>query len=97
MSFARSSFSVPLREKTRTLMTVPSTPGGTRSEVSRTSPAFSPKIARRSFSSGESCVSPFGVFFPPKYHQALPQPQFSQSRSRQDLLALLHLHWEYLG
>ena len=42
-------------------MIVPSTPGGTRSDVSRTSPAFSPKIARRSFSSGESCVSPFGV------------------------------------
>jgi hypothetical protein len=33
-------------------MTTPVTPGGTRSEVSRTSPAFSPKIARSSFSSG---------------------------------------------
>ena len=42
-------------------MTVPVTPGGTRSEVSRTSPAFSPKIARSSRSSGESWVSPFGV------------------------------------
>ncbi len=38
--------------------------GGTRNEVSRTSPAFSPKIARRSFSSGESWVSPFGVILP---------------------------------
>ena len=38
------------------------TPG--RSEVSFTSPAFSPKMARSSFSSGESCVSPFGVILP---------------------------------
>ncbi|OYW83860.1 hypothetical protein B7Z17_05000, partial [Candidatus Saccharibacteria bacterium 32-49-10] len=29
-----------------------------------TSPAFSPNMARSSFSSGESCVSPFGVIFP---------------------------------
>ena len=55
---------MPLREKTRALMTVPSTPGGTRSDVSRTSPAFSPKMARSSFSSGESCVSPLGVILP---------------------------------
>ena len=33
-------------------MTVPSMPGGTRSDVSFTSEAFSPKIARSSFSSG---------------------------------------------
>ena len=46
------------------LMTMPCTPGGTRSELSRTSPAFSPKIARSSFSSGESWVSPFGVILP---------------------------------
>ena len=45
-------------------MTMPCTPGGTRSELSRTSPAFSPKIARSSFSSGESWVSPFGVILP---------------------------------
>ena len=64
MSFARSSFSVPLREKMRALMTMPPTPGGTLSELSRTSPAFSPKMARRSFSSGESWVSPFGVILP---------------------------------
>ena len=64
MSLARSSFSVPLRENTWALMTMPCTPGGTRSEVSRTSPAFSPKIARSSFSSGESWVSPFGVILP---------------------------------
>jgi hypothetical protein len=35
-------------------------PDGTRSEVSFTSDAFSPKIARSSFSSGVSWVSPFG-------------------------------------
>ena len=39
-------------------------PGGTLSEASRTSPAFSPKMARSSFSSGVSCVSPFGVTLP---------------------------------
>ena len=60
ISLARSSFSVPLRAKMRALITMPPTPGGTRSELSRTSPAFSPKIARSSFSSGESWVSPFG-------------------------------------
>ena len=47
-----------------TSTTVPSMPGGTVSEVSRTSPAFSPKIARSSFSSGVSWVSPFGVILP---------------------------------
>ena len=45
-------------------MTMPCTPGGTRSELSRTSPAFSPKIARSSFSSGDSWVSPLGVILP---------------------------------
>ena len=39
-------------------------PGRTRSEVSFTSEAFSPKIARSSFSSGVSVVSPFGVTLP---------------------------------
>src|SRR6185437_127497 len=52
MAMARSSFSTPWRLKTRTSTTVPETPGGSRSEVSRTSEAFSPKMARRSFSSG---------------------------------------------
>ena len=39
-------------------------PWSTRSEVSFTSEAFSPKIARSSFSSGVSVVSPFGVTLP---------------------------------
>ena len=50
---------------------MPPTPGGTRSELSRTSPAFSPKIARRSFSSGESWVSPFGVILPTRMSPGL--------------------------
>ena len=57
---ARLSFSTPSRVNTRTSITVPSMPGGTRSAVSFTSDAFSPKIARSSFSSGVSWVSPFG-------------------------------------
>jgi hypothetical protein len=52
MASARESLSTPSRVNTRTSMTVPSMPGGTRSEVSFTSDAFSPKIARSSFSSG---------------------------------------------
>ena len=39
-------------------------PEGTRRLVSFTSEAFSPKIARSSFSSGVSWVSPFGVTLP---------------------------------
>ncbi len=61
---------MPRRENTRTSTTVPSMPGGTVSEVSRTSPAFSPKIARSSFSSGVSCVSPFGVILPTRMSPA---------------------------
>ena len=61
---ARSSLSTPRREKTRTSTIVPETPGGRRIEVSRTSDAFSPKMARRSFSSGVIGDSPFGVTLP---------------------------------
>ena len=49
-----------MREKIFTSMTTPSIPGGTLSEESFTSFAFSPKIAVSSFSSGDSSVSPFG-------------------------------------
>ena len=52
-------------------MTMPCTPGGTRSDESRTSPAFSPKIARSSFSSGDSWVSPFGVILPTRMSPGL--------------------------
>ena len=68
---ARSSLSTPRREKTRTSTIVPETPGGSRSEVSRTSDAFSPKIARSSFSSGVIGDSPFGVTLPTRMSPGL--------------------------
>ncbi len=40
------------------------TPGGRRRDVSRTSEAFSPKMARSSFSSGVIGLSPLGVILP---------------------------------
>ena len=52
------------RLKVLTSITTPPSPCGTLSEVSRTSRAFSLKIARISFSSAVSSVSPFGVTFP---------------------------------
>ena len=52
------------REKVFTSITTPPSPWGTFSEVSRTSRAFSLKIARISFSSAVSSVSPFGVTLP---------------------------------
>ena len=52
------------RSKVTTSMTTPPSPWGTLSEVSRTSRAFSLKIARISFSSAVSSVSPFGVTLP---------------------------------
>ncbi|MCY1174775.1 hypothetical protein D9M73_149870 [compost metagenome] len=64
IAIARSSLSMPWRLNTRTSTTVPATPGGKRSEVSRTSDAFSPKMARSSFSSGVIGLSPFGVILP---------------------------------
>ena len=66
--FVVSSFS--RRLKTFVSMTTPSMPGGALSEASRTSPAFSPKIARRSRSSGVRSVSPFGVTFPTRMSPA---------------------------
>ncbi len=39
--------------------------------ASRTSPAFSPKMARSSFSSGVSWVSPFGVTLPTRMSPCL--------------------------
>ena len=43
---------------------VPASPCGTRSELSLTSLAFSPNIARSNLSSAVSSVSPFGVTLP---------------------------------
>jgi len=50
--------------KTCTSMTVPSMPGGHAQRAVLTSEAFSPKMARSSFSSGVSWLSPFGVTLP---------------------------------
>ncbi len=71
LASARSSFSTPRRENTRTSTTVPETPGGTRKDVSRTSEAFSPKIARNSFSSGVIGDSPLGVTLPTRMSPGL--------------------------
>src|SRR5438046_3383252 len=46
IDLARSSLSTPRRENTLTSTTVPSMPGGTVSEVSRTSPALDRKSTR---------------------------------------------------
>ena len=45
-------------------ITTPRNEGGALREASFTSPALSPKIALKSFSSGVGSVSPLGVIFP---------------------------------
>jgi hypothetical protein len=60
-----------LRADTFTSMTMPYVPLGTRSEVSFTSAAFSPKMARSNRSSGASSVSPFGVILPTRMSPGL--------------------------
>ena len=61
---ARRRSSPASRENVLTSITLPPSPCGTFSDVSRTSRAFSLKIARISFSSAVSSVSPFGVTLP---------------------------------
>ena len=58
------------RENTCTSMTLPVSPCGTFRLVSRTSRAFSPKIARSRRSSGVSSVSPLGVTLPTRMSPA---------------------------
>jgi hypothetical protein len=58
------------RLKIFTSMTSPVMPGGTFSELSFTSFAFSPKMAVSSFSSGDSSVSPLGVILPTRISPA---------------------------
>ncbi len=65
-----SSSSPSVRLMRCTSMTVPSTPWGTRREVSRTSLAFSPKIEFRSLNSGVESVSLLGVTFPTRMEPA---------------------------
>ncbi len=70
------------RENILTSITVPSTPGGTLSDESLTSLAFSPKIAVSSFSSGDSSVSPLGVILPTRMSPALTRaPMRTMPRS----------------
>jgi hypothetical protein len=57
-------------------MTTPKSDGPAFSEASLTSPALSPKIARRSFSSGEGSDSPLGVIFPIRISPGLLQLQY---------------------
>jgi hypothetical protein len=70
ITLALEFFSKPSLVNIWTSITVPSAPEGTLKEVSLTSEAFSPKIALRSFSSGDNWVSPFGVTFPTKISPA---------------------------
>src|SRR5260364_395329 len=56
MLCARASRSIPSRVNTCTSITMPFIPDGTRNELSLTSDAFSPKMARSNFSSGANCV-----------------------------------------
>ena len=64
--WVRSSFLTPWRVKTLTPITVPSSFGPTRSDVSLTFSAFSPKMLRNNASSGVNKVSDFGVTRPTK-------------------------------
>ena len=86
---ARSSRS--LRENILMSTTMPSMPGGALRLASRTSPAFSPKIAFSSRSSGVSSVSPFGVILPtrmsPAFTWAPMRTMPSSSRFGEHLLA----------
>jgi hypothetical protein len=68
--WARLSRSTPSRVKTCTSITVPFISLGSRNEVSFTSDAFSPNIARSNFSSAVSWVSPMGVTLPTRMSPA---------------------------
>ena len=60
-----------LADDTLTSITMPLVPEGAFSEVSRTSAAFSPKMARNRRSSGASSVSLFGVILPTRISPGL--------------------------
>jgi hypothetical protein len=66
-----SSSSPASRLNCRTSTTIPRSPCGRRSELSFTSRAFSPKIARRRRSSAVSSVSPLGVILPTRMSPGL--------------------------
>ena len=70
------------------LITTPFIPGSALFEASLTSPAFSPKIALRSFSSGVGSVSPFGVTLPIRISPSLTlAPTLIIPRSSNSLVA----------
>ena len=75
-------------------MTTPPSPCGTFSEVSRTSRAFSLKIARISFSSAVSSVSPFGVTLPTRRS---PETTSAPTRTMPRSSRLRRLSSERLG
>ena len=79
-----------MRLKILTSMTTPAMPGGTLSELSFTSFAFSPKMAVSSFSSGDSSVSPFGVILPTRMSPGLTcAPMRTMPRSSRSTSALV--------
>ena len=77
LAFSRSSLSFFGRLKSLVSITTPFKDGGAFLEASFTSPALSPKIARRSFSSGVGSDSPFGVILPIKI-----SPSFTSEPTR---------------
>ena len=78
----RRPSSLSVREETFTSMMIPEIPEGTRREVSFTSRAFSPKIARRSFSSGAKSPSLLGVIFPTRMSSGLTSAPMRITPSR---------------
>ena len=76
------------RLNTVTSITLPRTPWGTRREVSLTSRAFSPKMARSRRSSALSSVSPLGVILPTRISLAVTSaPTKTMPRSSRSLQA----------
>ena len=77
LDLARLSLSFFGRENNLVSMTTPFKDGDAFNEASITSPALSPKIALRSFSSGVGSVSPFGVILP-----IMISPSFTSAPTR---------------
>ena len=71
LSSLRFRLSLTDRVKSFLSTTTPRSDGGALSDASLTSPAFSPKMALNSFSSGVGSDSPFGVIFPIKMSPVL--------------------------
>ena len=91
------SFSCSASVRLETLMsiTIPCVPDGTLSELSLTSAAFSPNIARKSFSSGAKSVSLFGVIFPTRISPGLTSAPMRTTPRWSRFLELPPLHSVY--